>query len=117
MLASRAYMRVWPASVSLATYFLDFEIQNLEKDKKYNFIELGCGTGYCSLAILEYLRKNERVGNLFTVLTDGDKEVMKVVEHNIEINFSQTSKEENGSCNLAREGKIVCQELFWGNEE
>jgi phospholipid N-methyltransferase len=53
MVSSRAYLRVWPASVALATYLLneiDFKNRKIE-----NILELGCGTGFCSLALISFI--------------------------------------------------------------
>ena len=98
---------VWPSSVVLANYLLDFEI------KYKRILEVGCGIGLVSLLL------NSRIANI--TATDFHPEVEQFLKVNVRLNngkeipFKRTGWDDNVST-LGKFDLIVGSDLLYENE-
>ncbi|XP_049867541.1 protein-lysine N-methyltransferase EEF2KMT [Pectinophora gossypiella] len=79
-------MRTWQAALMLA----DWIISNKNQFSGKNILELGSGVGFTGITIA----KTCRIPSLY--LTDCHEDVLKAICDNIEINFPQMGRKENG---------------------
>lgn len=86
--------RTWEAALALSEY-----LQNI--DIKGNVLELGCGTGMVSIAMI--MKNKSFLTNNHLFITDGDENVVNIAENNYNLN-------------LPNNANVVFQTLFWGTD-
>ena len=90
MVNARAYLRVWPSAAALATYL----VNSVDFSRLDRVVELGAGTGFCSLALQKYLAERsarQEQPPIEIVVTDGDTDVMDLIAQNSALNCGEDS--------------------------